>query len=202
MKRGDLVVPKGYSSSLANEIIGEMKTGNESQVALVFHSEDKLTKKEEIEAKRAINKLEKNKGSLGITEITSHFNDEALEDQLVSKDGKTILTSIKVEIGDREYKEVSKELYDVLDDIKLEHYYTSSWLISEDLNTNAQEGLKKTEGITVVFILAVLLLVFRSIIEPIVPLLTVGVTYLASQSIVGMLVDNVDFPYPRIRKSF
>ncbi|WP_318505460.1 MMPL family transporter [Bacillus sp. T3] len=193
-EKGELVVPEGYSSSLANEITKEIQDGNESQVALVFHGKEKLTKSELAEAKKAINLLEKNKKKLGITEILSHFKEESLKDQLVSEDGTTILTSIKVDMGDRDDKEVSEALYSTLKDIKLEHYYTSSWLVSEDLNTNAQEGLKKTEGITVVFILVVLLLVFRSIIAPIVPLITVGFTYLASQSIVAFLVDKVNFP--------
>lgn len=193
-EKGDLVVPEGYSSSLANEITSEIKDGNESQVALVFQSEKKLTASELAEAKQAITILEKNKEKLGIKEILSHFNEAALKDQLLSKDGKTILTSIKIDMGDREDKEVSKALYSTLEDIELEHYYTSSWLVNEDLNTNAQEGLKKTEGITVVFILVVLLLVFRSIVAPIVPLVTVGFTYLASQSIVAFLVDKVNFP--------
>lgn len=193
-QKGDLVVPEGYSSSLANEIIDEIKDGNESTVALVFQSEKKLTDDEIQEAKRAINLLEKNKEKLGIKEITSHFKEKSLKEQLVSKDGATILTALKVDMGEREDKEVSKQLYSVLENIELEHYYTSSWLVNQDLNTNAQEGLKKTEGITVVFILVVLLLVFRSIVAPLVPLVTVGFAYLASQSIVAFLVDNWNFP--------
>lgn len=192
--KGDLVVPKGYSSSLANEILNEIKDGNESTVALVFHGKDKLTKSELAEAKAAIALLEKNKTKLGITEILSHFNNEELKDQLVSEDGTTILTRLTIDMGKREDKEVSKALYDTLKDTKLKHYYTSNWLVNEDLNKNAQEGLKKTEGITVVFILVVLLLVFRSFIAPFVPLVTVGFSYLAAQSIVAFLVDKVNFP--------
>ncbi|WP_147536150.1 MMPL family transporter [Bacillus marasmi] len=192
--KGDLVVPEGYSSSLAAEILNEIQDGNESTVALVFHGEEKLTKSELAEAKEAITLLEKNKDELGITEILSHFNEESLKDTLVSEDGTTILTRLTVDMGDREDKEVSQALYETLEDVELEHYYTSNWLVNEDLNTNAQEGLKKTEGITVVFILIVLLLVFRSVVAPFVPLVTVGFTYLASQSIVAFLVDKINFP--------
>lgn len=190
--KGDLEVPDGYSSSLANQILGEIKNGNESQVALVFHSKEKLTEKEIAEARKAIYQLEKKQEQLGITEIISHFNEEALKEQLVSKDGTSILASIKVDMGDREDKEVSRELYGTIENIDLEHYYTSTWLVNEDLNNSAQEGLKKTEGITVVFILAVLFLVFRSAVAPFVPLITVGFSYLASQSIVAILIDKVD----------
>jgi putative drug exporter of the RND superfamily len=189
--KGDLVVPDGYSSTLANQILSDIKNGDESQLALVFHSEKKLTEKDFAEAKKAIDLLAKNKKELGITEIVSHFNEESLKEQLVSKDGKSILTSIKIDVGDREDKEVKKELYQTIENINLEHYYTGNLLINEDLNTSAQEGLKKTEGITVGFILAVLFLVFRSAIAPFVPLITVGFTYLAAQSIIAILIDNV-----------
>lgn len=197
-EKGQITVPDDYSSSLAGNILSDVQKqeggGNETQVALVFHNDKKLTNEDLKEAERAIRELEKNKDKLGITNILTHFNEENLKDQLVSKDGKSILTSINISWKDREPAEVSKALYKAIDDIKVDHYYTSEWLITEDLMTSSEEGLKKTEGITVVFILVVLLLVFRSVISPIIPLLTVGFSYLASQSIVSFLVDKVDFP--------
>jgi RND superfamily putative drug exporter len=109
---------------------------------------------------------------------------------------------VTVRWNDREAKEVSKLLYETIEDVKVDHYYTSGWMIDEDVMTSSQEGLKKTEGITVVFILAVLLLVFRSVIAPFIPLITVGITYLASQSIVAILVDTVNFPISNFTQIF
>jgi RND superfamily putative drug exporter len=120
----------------------------------------------------------------------------------VSKDGKTILVSLKVTANGREAKDISKDLYQAIDHVKLNHYYTGSWVINEDLVTNSQEGLKKTEGITVGFILVVLLLVFRSAVAPIIPLVTVGFSYLTAQSIVSLLVDNVNFPISTFTQIF
>ncbi|WP_075982807.1 MMPL family transporter [Bacillus massilinigeriensis] len=193
-EKGELTVPDSYSSAKADQIMKEISNGDESQVALIFHSDKKLTGERLDEVKMAIDELEANKAELGITEITTHLKEKGLEEQLVSKDEKSILTAVTVELGDRSAKAETELLYKALKDIKVDHYYTSSWMIGEDLNTNAQEGLKKTEGITVVFILAVLLLVFRSIVAPFIPLITVGFTYLASQSVVSFLVDKVNFP--------
>lgn len=117
--------------------------------------------------------MEKNQSKLGITSILTHFNQGELKEQLVSEDGKTILVSVNVTANGREGKEITEDLYQAIDHVKLDHYYTGSWLIGEDLVTNSQEGLKKTEGITVVFILIVLLLVFKSAVAPIIPLVTV-----------------------------
>ncbi|WP_144698150.1 MMPL family transporter [Fictibacillus phosphorivorans] len=205
-EKGQVDVPDGYSSSLASDIMSDVQEqeggGDESSVALVFTDEKGLSAADKKEVERAIRQLEKNKEELGITEILTHFNEKSLEKQLVSKDGNSILTSIKVAWNDREPSEVNEALYKTIQDNKVEHYYTSNWMINEDLVKSSEEGLKKTEGITVVFILGVLLLVFRSVVAPLIPLLTVGVTYLASQSIVAMLVDSFDFPISNYTQIF
>lgn len=205
-EKGQVSVPDTFSSSKASEIMDEIQSqenqGDQSSVALVFHSSKKLTAEEKTEAEKAVKKLDADKEKLGITEILSSFTDESLKDQLVSDDGKTILVSLKVSWNDREAKEVSEALYTELDDFKVDHYYTSNWMIDQDLTTSSEEGLKKTEGITVVFILAVLLIVFRSVIAPFIPLVTVGLSYLASQSIVSILVDKFDFPISNYSQIF
>ncbi|MGX6441743.1 MMPL family transporter [Neobacillus sp. K501] len=205
-EKGQINVPDGYSSTLAEDILSEVQSdenkGSDLQTALVFHSDKKLTEKDFANAENAVKQLEKNQDELGITEILSHFNQEALKDQLVSEDGTTILVSMNVTANGREGKEITEDLYKAIDDVRLDHYYTGNWMIGEDLVTNSQEGLKKTEGITVVFILVVLLLVFRSIIAPIIPLVTVGFSYLTAQSIVAILVDKVDFPLSTFTQIF
>jgi putative drug exporter of the RND superfamily len=205
-EKGQITVPDEYSSTLAGKIMDDVRKqeggGDETQVALVFHDEKKLTEAEIKEAEKAIRELEDNSEKIGITDILTHFNEESLEEQLVSEDGKSILASVTVSWNDREPSEVSKLLYATIEDVDVDYYYTSQWLINEDLMNSSEEGLKKTEGITVVFILVVLLLVFRSVIAPVIPLLTVGFSYLVSQSIVAMLVDKVDFPISNYTQIF
>lgn len=197
-EKGQITIPDEYSSSQAGKILDEIQNqknvGEQSTVALVFHDDKKLSDNDLKEAKKAVEALEANKEELGITDILSSFNNENLKDQLDSEDGKTILTSLTISWNGREAEEVSDALYKTIEKYDVDHYYTSNWMIDQDLVNSSQEGLKKTEGITVVFILAVLLIVFRSVIAPFIPLITVGVTYLASQSIVSILVDKFDFP--------
>ena len=205
-EKGQITVPEGYSSTIAEKILKDVQSsensGSNLQTALVFHSDKKLTKADFESAEKAVNRLEKNKKKLGISEILTHFKQAELKDQLVSEDGKTILVSVKVDVNGREAKEIADELYQEIDNVKLDHYYTGNWVISDDLVTNSQEGLKKTEGITVGFILIVLLLVFRSAIAPIIPLVTVGFSYLTAQSIVSLLVDKVNFPLSTFTQIF
>ncbi|MEH7440761.1 MMPL family transporter [Bacillus sp. JJ1122] len=205
-EKGQITVPDEYSSTMAGKIMEDVRKqeggGDETKVALVFHNEKKLSEDEVKEAEKAIRKLEESSDEIGITDILTHFNEKSLKEQLVSEDGKSILTQVTVSWNDREPKEVSKLLYDTIEDVKVDHYYTSQWLINEDLMTSSEEGVKKTEGITVVFILVVLLLVFRSVIAPVIPLVTVGFAYLVSQSVVAVLVDKLDFPLSNYTQIF
>jgi len=121
---------------------------------------------------------------------------------MVSADGKTVLVLLSVDLGGREASDISDGLYKALDGVQVEHYYTGNWLIQNDVVKSSEEGLAKTEGITVVFILAILFVVFRSAIAPFVPLLTVGISYIASQSIVAFLAEHFDFPLSTFTQIF
>lgn len=63
-----------------------------------------------------------------------------------------------------------------------------------------QQGIKKTEVISVIFI--VLLIVFRSPITPLISLLMVGVSFMTSFSIVTNLVDKFNFPFSNFTQVF
>ena len=81
-------------------------------------------------------------------------------------------------------------------------YLTGSDLIAGDFLKSSQEGVKKTEVISIIFILVVLILVFRSPVVPIVSLLTVGISYLVSMGIIAQLVDQFNFPFSNFTQVF
>lgn len=205
-EKGQLSVPDQYSSSHAAQLLKEMSgagmSSSTTQIALVFHDPDSLSAAELTEIEGVINSLIENKETLGITSITSHFEMEELESQMVSPDGKTILAALEVDIKDREISDIREALHSSIGTLSMDYYLTGEGLITEDNIVSAQEGLKKTELITVGFILLVLLLVFRSVVTPIIPLLTVGFTYLVSQAIVGFLVDWFNFPISTFSQIF
>ena len=144
-EKGQIRIPDEYSSSQAGKILDEVQNqknvGEQSTVALVFHHEKKLTEIDLAEAKKAVETLEANKEELGITDILSSFKEEDLKDQLVSKDGKTILNSLTISWNGREADEVSDSLYNAIEKYDVDHYYTSNWMIDQDLVNSSQEGL-------------------------------------------------------------
>lgn len=203
--KGQAAIPNGYSSTTATQLLSQWnknkKSSGNSQVLLVFHDSNGLTANETTQAHLAVKALKTQKSKLGITSITSYFDEPSLKKQLVSKDNKTIIVPLSVS-NKYSHKVISSELYSAIKPYKVPHYYTSSWMIEDDYTTSTQEGLHKSEGITVVFILLVLIFVFRSLVAPLVPLITVGITFLVSQAILAILVNRFNFPLSNFTQIF
>ncbi|MGG6311282.1 MMPL family transporter [Paenibacillus macerans] len=197
-EKGEITVPDGYSSSEASAILAEaaeMKGGaKETQIALVFHDEQGIDDAKQQEVEQAIGTLREHMGDIGIASITDPFGTPEAKDKMISADGKTILTSLSVLDEERPLKEIEQDIHRNLDTLQVDHYLTGQKQINEDMVVSSEEGLKKSEYFTVIFILLILFVVFRSVVAPFVPLLTVGISYLVSQSIVSFLVDSVNFP--------
>ncbi|WP_336774842.1 MMPL family transporter [Paenibacillus sp. MMO-58] len=205
-EKGQVNVPDGYSSTIAADMEKAIGTkdsgGGGASTVLVFHKDGGLSNDDLASIQGGITKLKEEKDELRITSLTTHFDTPELAKQMVSEDGSTVLALVNVNLDGAELAQVRDHLYDALKDVKIEHYYTGNWLISEDVVTSSQEGLKKTEFITVGFILIILFVVFRSAVAPIVPLLTVGFTYMVTQSIVAFLVKYMDFPLSNFTQIF
>ncbi|OXM13222.1 MMPL family transporter [Paenibacillus herberti] len=208
-EKGQVTVPDGYSSSQAMKLLNEKEaqsassSGGKDQLSavLVFHRSEGLTGADKEEIQRGLTAIAGQK-NLGIASVTGPFDQKELEDQLVAKDGKTVLALVSIERSGKEYKELQDNLYAAASEIKVEHYYTSGWLVEEDQTRSSMEGLAKTEYITVIFILVILFLVFRSAVAPFIPLLVVGLSYLLSQSIVAILAEYADFPISTFTQIF
>jgi len=205
-EKGQITVPDGYSSTVAAEMMDELQAsygdGGGLSTVLVFHNADGLSADNLSEIEQGLKQLSDAGKEIGVTSVTTHFEMPELEEQMVSEDGTTLLTLITVDPGERTLAETKEALYEAAERISVEHYYTGAWLITEDVLQSSQDGVKRTEVITVVFILVILLLVFRSFVAPLIPLLTVGISYIVSQSVVAYLVEYTDFPLSTFTQIF
>lgn len=205
-EKGQISVPDGYSSSRASEILKEVEgaKGGDSlkQVALVFNNPKGIGEEETESVKQGVEKLNANKDELNLDSITDPFSQETLKDTLIAKDGKTIMVALSVKGGEDSVKNLPDQVEPLLKDVKADHYLTSEGLINEDTILSSEAGLKKSEYITVIFILLILFVVFRSFVAPFVPLLTVGLSYIVSQSVVAFLVDRFEFPLSTFTQIF
>ncbi|MDF9527910.1 MULTISPECIES: MMPL family transporter [Bacillus cereus group] len=205
-EKGKITIPNTEQSSIADKMIKEMdKEGVEKyEIMAVFNSGNKaaLTDEQKKEITKTINALQNEKEQLGIKEVVSHLDNKDLEKQLVSKDNTTILTQISIDKKHGEISKVSNNLHEKVQTKGVKTYLTGSDLIAGDFLKSSQEGVKKTEVISIIFILVVLILVFRSPVVPIVSLLTVGVSYLVSMGIIAQLVNQFNFPFSNFTQVF
>lgn len=205
-EKGQITIPNTEQSSIADKMIKEMdKEGAEKyEIIAVFNSGSKkaLTNEQKEEITKTINALQNEKEQLGIKEVVSHLDNKELQKQLVSKDNTTILTQISVDKKHGKMSKISNNLHEKVQTKGVTTYLTGSDLIAGDFLTSSQEGVKKTEVISIIFILVVLIIVFRSPVVPIISLLTVGVSYLISMGIIAHLVDQFNFPFSNFTQVF
>ncbi|WHY26799.1 MMPL family transporter [Bacillus wiedmannii] len=205
-EKGHITIPNTEQSSIADKMIKEMdKDGTEKyDVIAVFNNGSKtaLTTEQKEGITKTINALQNEKEQLGIKEVVSHLDNKDLEKQLVSKDNTTILTQISIDKKHGEISKVANNLHKKVQTEGVKTYLTGSDLIAGDFLKSSQEGVKTTEVISIIFILIVLIIVFRSPVVPIISLLTVGVSYLVSMGIIAHLVDQFNFPFSNFTQVF
>ncbi|MBC2347914.1 MMPL family transporter [Listeria welshimeri] len=194
-EKGELKLPDGYPSSLATEMQKKHNPDDKGSAYIAVYTADhKLNGTELNDIKKSLDSINKDKDELHVTNVLSSFNQPELKDKFLSKDGKTLVASLTVDDTDASVKSIRNALDKKMDIKGVDTYLTGNKLIQEDVVQGSEDGLHKTEGITVVFILVVLFLVFRSAVAPFIPLITVGISYLVAQSTVAFLIDLFNFP--------
>lgn len=187
------------SSQLANSILEDADAASQT-ISLVFQLDQQLDTGMRERLEQVTSDLE----AIGspVASVTNPLENDELEEQLVSEDGQTVLMPITVEGTDEEINEAADEIRETAALEGATAYLTGQAIINNDVNVSAQEGLKKTEIITVILIFGLLLAVFRSIVTPLVPLIAVGISYLLSQSLVAFFIDWFGFPVSNYTQIF
>jgi len=197
-EKGEIIVPKGYSSEVATRILNtaaeEEGDGKLSTVALVFHRDSGITTEDKKEIEQSLSGLRSSMDQIGISSMVDPFDMPEAKDKLIAVDGKTLLAQLSVQMDKRPLKEMEQDIRSELSSLKVDHYMTGAQQINQDVILSSEQGLKKSEYFTIIFILIILFIVFRSAVAPFIPLLTVGISYLISQSILAFLIDRFNFP--------
>ncbi|MDO8223900.1 MMPL family transporter [Bacillus cabrialesii] len=197
-QKGQAQLPADAVSERANAILKQAGEDSNS-ISVVFTLDHALKKDTEDQLRTMIDKIKKIDG---VEEVTSPLTaDKEVKDQLISKDKKTVLIPVTITGSDKKAEKIADDIYKIVPD-DLTAYITGASLINQDFAHSSEEGLKKTEVITVCLIIGLLLIVFRSVVTPFIPIVVVGFSYLISQSILGILVHNVDFPISTFTQTF
>jgi RND superfamily putative drug exporter len=178
--------------------------GHTSYTFVAYRDKGKLTSKDEEYIKQIGKYIDKYTTKFRTLEVTSPYTNEALKDQLISKDGKTALLNLNVNANS--YSEAGTEVlnnaknlvsnpqldfgtYTVKKPDGLEIYVTGSAAIAAEEHSTSNESMVWVTKITIILLLLILILIYRSPLAPLLPLFTVGLSFLISRGVIGYLTD-------------
>lgn len=201
----DITLPSNVQSNVAQYIKNNWgaKKKNTYEVALVFNKKHgKLTEADKAAINNTLDKFTNDKHKYGIKDSLLPDSNIATRKKLQSKDGTTWVAQFNIAKSHGTIEEVYNQMNRDAKTQGLRTYVTGADILQHDFSASIQEGIKKTEAITVVFIFIVLVIVFKSLIVPLISLLTVGVSFLTSFSIVTNLVEHANFPFSNFTQVF
>ncbi|OCX09177.1 MMPL family transporter [Lactobacillus crispatus] len=201
----NITLPSNVQSNVAQSIENNWgsKKKNTYAVALVFNKKSgKLTDADKQAINNTLDKFTNDKSKYGIKDSLLPDSNIATRKKLQSKDGTTWVAQFNVAKSHGTIEKVYNEMNKAAKTQGLRTYVTGADVLQHDFSASIQEGIKKTEAITVVFIFIVLVIVFKSPIVPLISLLTVGVSFLTSFSIVTNLVKSANFPFSNFTQVF
>lgn len=204
-QHSEISLPKDVQSSIATNIESKWGHGQDNTyvVGVVFNKKHgKLTSSDKEKIDNTIRFLKDNKKKLGIKSMMTPNDNYATKAQLISKDKTTEIVQLNIANDHSTVSNVNKTLTKAVKTPGVRTYVTGVRILEDDFSASVQEGIKKTELITIFFIFIVLVIVFKSPIVPIISLLTVGVSFITSFSIVTNLVEKFNFPFSNFTQVF
>jgi len=196
-EKGDVQLSDEQPSEQARVFLEEYGEDNE-MMSLVLEFEDKVSDNES-----DINDYIEEISSIeGVDNIVNPFNlAEEMQTNFINDDNGVILIPMEYTGPVNEISNVAAEVED-LNSTEAKTSITSNELIQNTVEQDAMEGIQSTEMFTVIIVIAVLLIMFRSVVTPLVPVAVVGLSYLIGQSFVGWFVEWFGFPVSPQTQSF
>ncbi len=201
-KKGEVSIGDSSPSIVASKMQQKVAGSKGDTLLLVFSNEKKISDKEMQDIKKGIDQLNADKEKIQITNIIDPFNTPDAKEQLISKDKTTLLVQVNYEKGERDNKTVINDFNNSIKDVKVKHYITGELAITNDYLISVNKGVDKSAVITIAFILIVLILMFRSVVTPLVSLVSVAVSYLCTMGIIGVFIHAFDFPITSLTQMF
>ncbi|RAP77330.1 MMPL family transporter [Paenibacillus montanisoli] len=188
-------IPADSDSVVAKQLMERInpETTTKSSAILVYSREGGLTEQDRDWLKGKAEELGKLSGKDGFKSVQSAYETPELAEKFRSKDGTTELLIVGFARADNDV--LTQEAVDTLaskvkgapSGSKVE--LTGSAPIGKDFQSSSEEGLKKTELLTVILVLVILLIVFRSPVAPLIPLITIGISLVITRGLVAAATE-------------
>ncbi|MEO2078160.1 MAG: MMPL family transporter [Bacillus sp. (in: firmicutes)] len=193
-QKGQQGTSSNSPSVMADRILKKMDTTKGTNNLIVFYDKNKISDDEMEKIGDAVETIRENGSELGIANIMDPFSIPEAKSSLVSKDGTTLMVSYKLDKRGREIDDIQKQMESKLDHVPVDYYLSGEDFINNDYLKASQAGVEKSAALTVIFILVVLIIAFRSVVTPLISLVAVAFSYLVSMGIAAQLIDKAGFP--------
>lgn len=193
-QRGQDPLSADSPSKIANQLLSEMNGTNGMNNILIFFNESKLSEEDMKQIEGGITNLRSQQAELGFTQFIDPITMPDAKSSLISPDGTTLMASFILEKNGRNVDDIQQQFDEALQEVNVEYYLSGEDFIQNDYIKASTEGVEKSAALTVIFILLVLVVMFRSLVIPFVSLAAVGVSYLVSMGIAAQVIDKLDFP--------
>lgn len=196
-EKGDVQLSDDQSSEQARQFLE--KHGEDTEMMSLVLEFDGGVSENQADIESYINELE-NMDEVDNIMNPFEFNGD-IQENFINEDTGVMMIPMEYTGDENVILEVASDIED-LNTTTAETSITSNELIQRTLEEDAMNGIQTTEVFTVIIVLAVLLIMFRSVVTPFVPVLVVGVSYLIGQSFVAWFVEWLGFPISPQTQSF
>jgi putative drug exporter of the RND superfamily len=191
-------LPEGSRSIEGNRLIEEGWPDDDlaNTLTLVIEREGRELSDEDVEWLRAqVDWLRSDDSPELIDAVTTHFDDPNLAPTFVAEDGQAMFALAGLEVpaytprANETVEQVRAHVHGIDRPDDLNVFVTGSVAVAADENVATQRTVERTTGLTLALVGIILLLVYRSPIAPLVPMITIGVAFLASRATVSLLAQ-------------
>ncbi len=161
----------------------------------VVHRDGGLTKEDDSYIESVTEKLTQQYKPETVLTVISPSNRPELAGQLISKDRSTALIQVSFSsvAFDKKSQQDVKAVRDILQVEKpagLDAYFTGQAGILTDLTKSIEDSIDVTTIATIGLVVVILLLIYRSPVAMLVPLVTIGISFLVGRGVLGILAAH------------
>jgi putative drug exporter of the RND superfamily len=190
-------LPQNTESSEASKLIKDKFAAITPTAAgtgiILIHDTDGLSADDMQQAKEIHDWLVSSAAPQEIERVTSIFENDALRAVLISTDQTTMM--IKIDFSVSSLTETAKtDLQQIRSYIeqnhpKLETYFTGEFGLFQDMMSSVQQTIDRTTIVTLILVAILLLIIYRSPVAILLPLIAIGCSFAVSSGLIGFLAQ-------------
>jgi putative drug exporter of the RND superfamily len=198
-KSGDsALLPSDANAAQAEQILShDFASSDPAQTAVVTISrEGGLTQSDLDYAKGLVDWLRSSQAPANVSRVISHFDNSQLQSLLVSPDTAAVLVQLMFSTNAME-PATKAALTAIRDQARsapagLSVHVSGSVAIFSDSKNTAEDSVARTGPVTIALVIIILLIIYRSPVTPVVPLATIGISFVISRGVIAWVAQHIN----------